>query len=322
MTITVEKAALLMTIQDLGRFGSQRYGMPQSGPMDWCAFYGANLLVGNEPNAASIEIGFSSTVIFVEVSTLMAVCGAGFRLYVNDREMPLWMAVWVNQGDRLQIEQVGGGNWVYLAVAGGILSKMWLGSRSVYPRAGLGRLIQDGDRLPVGVPTGVPTDAARLLAGHSIPFNARPVYQRDPVVRAIPGPHQDRFQPSSLALFWEQPFFVSPQSDRMGYRLSGPQLSHTQGADLISQGMVMGEIQVPVDGKPIVMMADRPTTGGYTSIATVARVDLPLFAQAQPGLSELRFTPIDVSAAQSSLAVFVDQLEAGVEIEEETWKKL
>ena len=318
MTITVEKAAHLMSIQDLGRFGSQRYGMPHSGPMDWSAFTGANLLVGNESNAGSIEIRFSSTVIFIESSTLLAVCGVGFQLYINDREMPLWMAVWVNQGDRLRIEKVDGGNWVYFAATGGIQSNMWLGSRSVYPRAGLGQLIQDGDRLPVGVPT----DAARLLAGRFIPFNARPAYQRDPVVRAIPGPHQDRFQSSSLALFWEQPFFASSQSDRMGYRLSGPKLSHTQGADLISQGMVMGEIQVPVDGEPIVMMADRPTTGGYTSIATVASVDLPLLAQAQPGLSELRFTPVDVSAAQRSLAVFVDRLDAGMEMEEETWKNL
>lgn len=319
MPLFVETPAILMTIQDKGRFNYERFGMPESGPMDWWAFRGANMLVGNTIDQACLEIGFSSTVIVVEQEVLAAVCGAGYRLNINGRDIPLWMAFIAKRGDRVEFNKTSGGNWVYLAVAGGVQSKVWMDSRSVYPRAGLGRPIIEGDRLNINPIS----SQSRLLAGNTLSSAAQPSYQQDPVVRVISGPHSNRFRAESFEDFWRQNYSVSVNSDRMGYRLQGPSLVHTAGADLISQGMALGEIQVPADGQPIVMMPDHPTTGGYTCIGTVARVDLPLLAQAQPVDSQLRFSPVTVEEAQQLLFSVFSKLDSAVNQDEEAlWQNL
>lgn len=318
MTLLVETPAILMTIQDWGRFNYARFGMPESGPMDWWAFQCANILVGNSVQQACIEIGFSSAAVVVEQDALLAVCGAGYHLGLNGLELPLWISFLAKRGDRLDFDKIDGGNWVYLAVAGGINSEAWMGSRSVYPRAGLGQLITEGDRLNLNRLS----SSSRLLAGGSIPGKARPTYRQDPVVRVIPGPHSTRFHEESFEVFWSQPFAVSLNSDRMGYRLSGPSLVHTAGADLISQGITLGEIQVPADGQPIVMMPDHPTTGGYTCIGTVARVDLPLLVQAQPVDAQVYFSRISVEEAQQLLFSAFHRFDSGFNLEEELWQNL
>lgn len=318
MTLFVEKPAILMTIQDWGRFNYERFGMPESGPIDWWAFQCANMLVGNSAHQACMEIGFSSAAIVVEQDALLAVCGAGYHLSHNGQEVPLWMAFMARRGDQVELTKTNGGNWVYLAVAGGINSEIWMGSRSVYLRGGLGRLINQGDRLGINPIS----SQSRLLAGCTISSNARPPYRQNPMVRVITGPHANRFREESFEIFWSQSFVVSVNSDRMGYRLTGPPLVHNAGADLISQGMGLGQIQVPADGQPIVMMPDHPTTGGYTSIGTVARVDLPLLAQSQPLESHLRFSQISVEEAQQLLFSTTHKLDSGVNQEEELWQNL
>lgn len=318
MSLLVNEAALFMTIQDRGRWGFHRFGLPESGPMDWWAFQGVNHLVGNTTARACVEIGFSSAEMIAEEESLMSLCGCGFRTYLNGREIPLWMAFLVRAGDRLTIEKVDGGNWAYLAVQGGIRSQSWMGSRSVNFRAELGQMIQKGDRLPIGSME----SASRQRSGRSLPTASRPGYNLNPLVHVIPGPHVARFDAASLKLFWEQPYTVSSRSDRMGYRLIGGPLVHTQGADLVSQGMLSGEIQVPGDGQPIVMMPDHPTTGGYTCIGTVTKFDLPLLAQAQPGESQIRFQPIEVSSAQNRLAEVLKHLNSPIEGQEDIWHYL
>ena len=318
MTLFIETPALLTTIQDRGRFNFERFGLPESGPMDWWAFQIANMLVGNTVDQACVEFGFSSAALVVEQDALLAVCGTGFELSLNGQEIPLWMSFLARRGDRVVLTKTNGGNWAYLAAAGGINSEIWMESRSVYPRGGLGRPIIQGDRLKIN-----PISAqARLLAGSSIASTARPPYRQNPVVRVVPGPHKNRFQEESFDIFWGQNFMVSVNSDRMGYRLTGPSLVHTTGADLISQGMALGEIQVPADGQPIVMMPDHPTTGGYTCIGTVARVDLPLLAQAQPLKSQLHFSPISVEEAQQLLFSTIHKIDSGIKPEEELWQNL
>ena len=318
MTLFVETPALMTTIQDWGRVNYERFGMPGSGPMDWWAFQIANMLVGNTVQQACVEIGFSSAAVVVEQDALLAVCGTGYDLSLNGQEIPLWMAFLARRGDRVVLTKTGGGNWVYLAAAGGINSEMWMGSRSVYLRGGLGRMLIQGDRLSTD-----PISAqSRMLAGSSISTSARPSYRQNPVVRVITGPHANRFREESFDVFWSQPFVVSVNSDRMGYRLTGPSLAHTAGADLISQGMALGEIQVPADGQPIVMMPDHPTTGGYTCIGTVARVDLPLLAQAQPLKSQLHFSAISVEEAQQLLFSTIHKIDSGIHQEEELWQNL
>lgn len=318
MTLQIHLAALLMTIQDGGRSGFQRFGMPESGPMDGWAFYCANRLVGNVPGAACVEIGFSSAELILAQRCLLAVCGAGYHLLVNDQPLPLWMAFLGKPGDRIRLEKIPGGNWAYLAAAGGIQSTAWMGSRSTYPAAGLGHRLADGDQLQL---TGM-ADNRDGLAGRLMPVTARPAYSAEPLIRVVSGPHLVRFQRESWDILCDGTYTVSSQSDRMGYRLSGPPLVHQDSPDLISQGMALGEIQVPGDGQPIVMMPDHPTTGGYTCIATVARVDLPLLAQTEPGVGQLRFMPIEIKPAQSAWAEAIGWVDAVDIFEEEQWMGL
>jgi antagonist of KipI len=318
MTLYIQEAALMMTVQDGGRFGYQRFGMPESGPMDGWAFQAANRLVGDDPSAACVEIGFSSAEIILERRCLLALCGAGYRLSVNARALPLWMGILGKPGDRIRMEKIPGGNWAYLAAAGGIQSEVWMGSRSTYPAAGLGRNLAQGDRLPL---VELAAEAA-LNSGRLFPTVARPAYCTEPVIRVIPGPHLAWFTSESWDAFCQGPYGVSTHSDRMGYRLTGPTLAHHNGADLVSQGMVQGEIQVPGDGQPIVMMPDHPTTGGYACIATVSKADLPVLAQVEPGRGSVRFKPVTQDEAHSAWVEVNEKIRSTIAFEEEVWSGL
>lgn len=318
MTLTVKQAALLMSVQDAGRFGYQRYGMPESGPMDWWAFRAANRLVGNNPEVACVEIGFSDAEISVEQRVLLAAAGSGYQLVVNARPLPLWMSFIAKPGDRLRFMKTSGGSWVYLAAAGGVQSTVWMGSRSTFLAAGLGKKLAKGDQLPLSVSAG----EGAAMAGTIVPKSQRPNYADSVSVRVILGHHQVRFTPSSRTKFWESAYSVSTQSDRMGYRLEGAPLNHTHGADLVSQGMVLGQIQVPGNGQPIVMMPDHPTTGGYTWIGTVAKVDLPLLTQLPLGGGTLYFQPCEVEEAQSAWAAAIKAVDSTTTMEEDLWLNL
>ncbi len=318
MTLLVEQASLSMSIQDAGRFGYQRFGMPASGPMDWWAFRAANRLVGNHPDAACVEMGYSEAELSVEQHSLMAVTGAGYELLINGRSLPLWMSFTVRPGDRLRLRKTSGGNWVYLAIAGEVQSTTWMGSRSMFPAAGLGRRLSEGDRIPLSASAG----ERAAFAGHQVPNKQLPDYADSVTLRVVSGPQQERFTPSSIVKFWETTYTLSTQSDRMGYRLQGSPIAHTNGADLVSQGMVLGQIQVPGDGQPIVMMPDHPTTGGYTWIGTVAKVDLPLLAQLSPGSGKVSFSPCELGEAQSAWAEVINQIDSATQAEEDLWLNL
>lgn len=315
MTVLIQQAAVLMRVQGGGRRGYQRFGMPASGPMDWWAFRAANRLVGNPPDTAGVELGFSGAEFHFEQDTCLAACGAGFRLFVNQRELPLWMAVAVRAGESVHLEKIAGGNWAYLALTGGIQSAAWLGSRSAYPAAGLGVLLAAGDRLLLAPPA---SDTA-LIPGRALPKSAQPSYGAAAALRVMPGPHLEMFVRHSWEIFLGGAYQVSPRSDRMGYRLVGPQLAHQDGPDLVSQGMPLGAIQVPGDGQPIVMMADHPTTGGYACIATLARADLPLLAQVEPGLGAVRFTAVALADAQQALQEALERIDSTDMLQEDEW---
>lgn len=318
MTLYIQEAALIMTIQDGGRFGYQRFGMPESGPMDSWAFQAANRLVGNDRRSACVEVGFSSAEIYLERRCMMALCGAGYRLSVNDRALPLWMGFLGKPGDRIRMEKIPGGSWAYLAAAGGIQSEVWMGSHSTYPAAGLGRKLSQANRVPLGEPSA----EAELVSGRSFPTAARPAYSPEPVIRVIHGPHLAWFTSESWDSFCQGAYAVSAQSNRMGYRLTGTTLAHHTGADLVSQGMVQGEIQVPGDGQPIVMMPDHPTTGGYACIATVIKADLPLLAQVEPGRGLVRFKPITLDEAHSAWVEVNKLIKSAIPFEEDAWSGL
>ena len=307
-----------MSFQDAGRFGSQRYGVPVSGPMDWFAHHCANLLAGNPAGAPCIEVGLSSAHIHVLADSLLVFTGAGYQLRINESIYPMWMAIWCRSGDLVTLEKIEGGNWAYLAVAGGWQAPGMLGSTCTYLPASLGASIEVGSLIIPAIYQG----NFSIRAGRSLPATFRPPYSREVHIRVTSGLHEKRFTGASLSRFWQTPYRVTAKSDRMGYRLAGEALQHTLGADIISQGMVLGTIQVPGDGQPMVMMADHPTTGGYTQLAIVTRADLPLLSQCEPEISTVTFELISVEDAQRVYRESLQQIAEGIESTTDEWTRL
>lgn len=297
--LKVLDGGFLTTVQDAGRLGWARFGVPPSGPMDPLALRAANLLVGNAPDAAGLEITVVGPVLQPSQPCLIAVCGAEFDLWAGPLRVPTWHAVFVRPGQEIRFGQRQMGARTCLAVSGGITVSPFLGSRATYLPGGFGGLsgrpLRAGDELVLG-PTRVDLTTR---AGQVWPASARPPYQPNPTVRMVLGPQQDHFTPESIQTLLSAPYQVTPASDRMGYRLAGPRVTHRNGAEIISDGLVTGNIQIPADGQPIVMMADHQTTGGYPKMATVIRADLSLLAQCLPG-DWVRFRAVSVAQAHTA----------------------
>jgi biotin-dependent carboxylase-like uncharacterized protein len=298
--LVVLDPGLLTTVQDLGRLGYQRVGIPPSGPMDRAAFVLANRLVGNDDGAAGLECTLKGPRLEVRREALLAVTGAEMAVAVNDRDVPSWTAFVVRPGDVVSCRMASAGCRAYLAVAGGIDVPPALGSRATYLRGRLGgvggRALQKGDPLPVGA-----RGSARGRAGRAVPAGLRPAYPAEAECRVVLGPQADRFTPEGIAAFLGDPYEVTPQADRMGYRLKGPPIAHARGHDIVSDGIPLGGIQVPGEGQPIVLLVDRQTTGGYTKIATVIGPDIGRIGQTRPG-QRVRFRAVTLEAAHAACA--------------------
>jgi biotin-dependent carboxylase-like uncharacterized protein len=287
----------LVTFQDSGRHGFASYGVPTSGPMDWFAHQAANSLVGNSVNATVIEIGLGEAIFRAKRNCVLAVTGAGYEVLNYVWTFPLWTSFFVRAGWVVHIKKNSSGNWAYIASAGGFESEIVLNSGSTYLRGGLGDSIHAGDILQ----TGQPARELLKLAARNFPVEKYMAYSQSPVIEIIAGPQKERFTEEGYQTFLNSEYTLSTSFDRMGYRLNGNPISHTAGADLISEGMTMGSVQVPANGLPLVMMADSPTTGGYPKIANVVKASLPLLAQCEPGVSKIRFKEITVEEAQDKL---------------------
>jgi antagonist of KipI len=319
MALTVLDPGLLTTVQDLGRTGCQHLGVPVSGAMDRFALMAANRLVGNPPGAAGLEALWLGPALGADIDCLVAASGAGFTLEVDGRSFPLWLAVWVRRGQvlRLAADEPNGppGCWGYLAAAGGVDVPPVLGSRSTYLRGGFGgfqgRPLQAGDVLLLGASSG----ELAAGAGRSLAEAYRPAYGERPTLEVIPGPQEAAFSDGGLAAFLEGEYAVSLASDRMGYRLEGPPIQHISPADILSEPVALGAVQVPADGQPLVLLADRQTVGGYTKVATVVSADLPALVQSPPGEGRVRFRATSVEAAQSRWRRLMGGLEKGIEEE-------
>ncbi len=299
MSLEILEVNGLAAIQDSGRMGWRKFGVPASGAMDSFALHAANLLAGNEANCAAIEIGLGDITLRALHDCVVAVTGAGFSLSVYIWDFPLWSSCYVRGGWTIRLDKLHSGMWAYLAISGGVQTPLTLGSRSTYLRGAFGGL--DGRQLQAGdvLRSGIPSRSLTELAARTLPEEARPSYSDDPVVDVIMGPQTDYFTDASLQTFLTGEYSVSATSDRMGYRLEGAALTHRGSTELISEGMTRGSIQIPSSGQPIVMMADCPTTGGYPKIGTVASADLPLLAQCVPGKSRIRFRETTVVKAQN-----------------------
>ena len=304
------EAGGLVTIQDAGRHGWQKFGVPVSGPMDWFAHRAANALAGNSSDAAALEIGFGDLALRARHDCIVAVTGVGFVASTYVWTFPLWTSFIVRAGWTISITKKGAGNWAYLAVAGGIEAESTLGSRSSYLRARLGKKLEVGDSLKIGKPS----RSLDELAARTYSREKQPAYSSSPVIEVIEGSQSDsHFGSDCHFAFLNSKYAISPSSDRMGYRLEGPSIAHARGADLLSEGMVVGSIQVPANGQPIVMMADCPTTGGYPKIANVVSADLPLLAQVPPREGHVRFKMTSIEDAQSRYRRMIQDMEDGIE---------
>ena len=297
--IEVLDGGLLTTVQDLGRFGAQQYGVPVSGAMDVWALRAANRLVGNDEGAAALEITLAGPVLRFDGPGVIAVTGGDLGARLDGQPMPPWQAIGVSAGTELSFSGVRDGLRAYLGVGGGLDVPLALGSRSTLLKARLGgfmgRALAAGDRVAFGR-----CAAWQDLAGRRLPREIVPEYGHAHTVRVVLGPQDDAFTDEGIRTFLSASYTLSSQSDRVGCRLEGPRIAHRGGADIVSDGTAFGAVQVSGDGLPIVLMADRGTTGGYTKIATVASADLSRLAQAAPG-DRVRFARVELDQAQALL---------------------
>ncbi len=300
--LEIIEPGLLSTVQDGGRGGWARYGIPASGPLDAAAFSAANALVGNAPGAAGLELTWSGPALRFGRDALVAVCGATFDLWVGQLAVPTWHSLFVRTGQIMRFGARRSGARAYLAVDGGLALPPVLGSQATYLPGGLGgmegRALRAGDVLPLGA--GLREPYAR--AGEMWPWAQRPAYTGAPVLRAALGPQADYFTQAGLETFLNTPYTLTLAADRMGARLQGAAIAHAGATGIVSDGVTPGCIQVPPDGQPIVMLADHQTTGGYPKIAVVIRADLPLLAQCMPG-DVVRFAAIAPAAARRAAMI-------------------
>ncbi|HEY7449697.1 MAG TPA: biotin-dependent carboxyltransferase family protein [Vicinamibacterales bacterium] len=276
--IEIRKAGWLTTVQDVGRWGHQAQGVSVSGPMDWASHSLANRLVRNPVQAATLEVTMGGLELAFGGDVRFAITGAEFQLDLSGRIVPMNRAVDAVEGSVLKFGLRQRGSRTYVAIAGGVMVPPVLGSRATHIASHLGgldgRALQVGDRLPIGE-TLTEEDLAFPIAVRLPEDGAR--------VRVLPGPHLHRFPPRSWETLRSSRYVLSPKSDRMGYRLEGQPLPQGSDEELISGATVAGALQVPASGLPILLMADRATTGGYPILAVVISADLPLVGQLVPG---------------------------------------
>ena len=312
--VRVIRAGLLTTVQDLGRPGFRQFGVPSGGVMDRFSHELANRLVGNSPSAATLEMTLSGDELEFTGTTLMAITGGDFSpvtTTTTEREslaIPQNTSVTVPAGTRIRFQTARRGCRCYVAVAGGFDVPEVMGSRSTLMRAQLGglqgRTLKSGDELPVGRSENIVKITDDEYENPAISFPSwfvRPMdFPLDDVVtvRVVRGEHFSLMSVESQLRFWEEAFAITSQSDRMGYRLTATPLTLDDTSDMLSEGTAVGTIQLPPDGRPILLMADSAPTGGYRRIAHVISADLPAAAQTRPGQS-LQFVETTMGEART-----------------------
>jgi antagonist of KipI len=303
MQASVQRAGFLTSVQDLGRTGFRQFGVSTSGALDSFALRVANLLVGNDEGAAGLEITLGGLQLRFEGERVVAWCGGEFDVRIGSRALPAGHVAHLKPGDELKFGRARFGCRCWLTISGGIDVPTVLGSRSTDLRAqfgGLeGRTLRDGDILPLARRPGSSAPATGISSWAG-PHDWVSPAKRYPVLRFIRGVDWNRFNASTLQRFTSEAFSVSPDSDRMGVRLDGPELRREDETDLISEAVAPGTIQVPPSGKPILLLGDCQTIGGYPKIAHVITVDLGIAAQLRAGV-DVRFLEVSLEDANRLL---------------------
>jgi biotin-dependent carboxylase-like uncharacterized protein len=301
-TLRVLSPGLMTTVQDLGRPGYQHLGVPVSGALDPVSLRAANLLVGNAPGTAALEIAYQGPSLAVETDSVrIALAGGSAPVEIvspesdgGRRRLALLESALLHRGQTVRIGALAGSAVAYLAVEGGFDIAPVLGSRSTYTRAAIGgfegRALKAGDAIPLKLEA-APEREERLLPSLDLAPPKR--------FRVVLGPQEDYFTEAGIATLLSATYTVTPATDRMGMRLDGPKLEHAKGYNIVSDGIAPGSIQVPGNGLPIVLLADRQTTGGYPKIATVVSADMPALGRLVPG-SKVAFEAVDIEGAEAA----------------------
>jgi len=294
-TMKILKPGMYTTIQDVGRYNYQKSGMSVAGAMDQFSLRVANTLVGNKDGEACLEATLFGLELKFDGDALIAITGANLEPMINNKVIDMWAGTRVSDGDVLSFGTCQSGCRCYIAIAHGIDVPEVMGSKSTYAKGKVGgfegRVLKAGDEITIG--SAEENDFTSLK---NLPTEFIPSYKKDNIIRVVMGPQNDYFTEDGINTFFDCQYDVTKEADRMGYRLSGDKISHKIGADIISDGITMGSVQVPGHGAPIIMMADRQTTGGYTKIATIITPDINIVGQLKPGDS-IRFKLVDIEEA-------------------------
>jgi antagonist of KipI len=303
MNAVVIRAGFQTSVQDLGRTGFRQFGVSTSGALDPFVLRVANLLVGNDDGATGLEITLGGLQLRFEDQRIVAWCGGEFDVQIGSQALPAGHVAHLQSGDELKIGRARIGCRCWLAISGGIDVPVVLGSRSTDLRANFsgfaGRALRDGDVLWLGKQPGSPTPATAISSWTAQHDWVSPA-KADPILRFVRGIDWERFNTSTLQRFTSEAFTVSPDSDRMGVRFDGPELKRENETDLISEAVAPGTIQVPPSGKPILLLGDCQTIGGYPKMAHVITVDLGIAAQLRAG-DDVRFFEVSLQDAHGLL---------------------
>lgn len=298
MSITVLNPGLLTTVQDQGRVGYQQFGVSVSGVMDPRSAALANILAGNDQGEAVLECTMMGPQLRFDRGTVIAITGGDLGPTLDGKAVPGYTAVAVKAGQVLKFTAPRAGCRCFIAFAGGLDIPVTMGSRSTYMKAKIGgyqgRKLEKGDQIGLRAPAEtLERMEDRVLRPEFVP---QPVY----TLQVVLGPQDDAFTDSGIHTFLTETYTVTPEFDRMGCRLDGPAIAHKDSGDIISDGIAFGAVQVPSAGTPIIMLADRQTTGGYTKIGNVITADFRILAQLKTG-DKVRFVQVSVEYAQGLL---------------------
>ncbi len=295
MSVKIVSSGLLSTIQDLGRIGYQETGFSPSGALDQKALQIANILVNNPKGEAEIEMTLMGATMEFQASNVISVTGGDMNPMLNDKPLPMYAAVAVKQGDILAFGYAKNGCRTYIAFAGGLRIEEVLGSKSTNLKCKIGGF--KGKALKAGDDISFinPKETLPNMKNRTLPYSIND--NNVVTIRVVLGPQTEYFTKRGLESLCSVTYKVTNESDRMGCKLAGPEIEYRSGVDIISDGIPFGGIQIPPNGLPMVLLADRQTTGGYAKIATIISVDIPAFVQRKPGDS-IRFEPIAIRKAQ------------------------
>jgi antagonist of KipI len=304
--ITIIKPGLHTTIQDLGRLKLQKYGVVVSGAMDPFAHRMANILVGNPQESATLETTMHGPTIRFHKEAIISICGGDSSPTINGKSIPLWRPIAIKKGDILRLGHIAQGCRSYIGIGGGISVPLVLNSRSTYVRGKLGgfegRALKTNDQIPIGPLHSLNIRIQQHLVQTGIAQWKVPIHTvySNHKIRVVKGRQYPLFTLNSQQAFFQTPYKITSNSDRMGYRLDGAPLFLVNREELLSEAVTFGTVQVTSDGKPVILMADRQTTGGYPKLAEVISVDLPILAQKKPG-DTVYFEEVSLEKAQQLL---------------------